>query len=103
MKENSISFIEKNSERFNKCTVLYGDTDSIFINVPSCNKEEAFKVGQQICDEISKINPQPIKLKFEKVYHPAILITKKRFFLFFFIKIYYFCFLSGMLDINMKV
>lgn len=30
-------------------------------------------------EEISNLFPAPITLKFEKIYHPALLVTKKRY------------------------
>lgn len=36
-------------------------------------------MGNEIAETITKQNPAPIKLKFEKVYHPAVLLTKKRY------------------------
>ncbi|ORY22294.1 DNA/RNA polymerase, partial [Neocallimastix californiae] len=75
--EKSIRFIES-QEKWN-AKVIYGDTDSLFVLLPNASKETAFKYGKEICDEITARNLDPIKLKFEKVYHPCILITKKRY------------------------
>ena len=47
--------------------VVYGDTDSMFVHLPGASKEEAFRIGQEIADHITKLNPPPVKLKFEKV------------------------------------
>ncbi|KAJ8934361.1 hypothetical protein NQ314_013402 [Rhamnusium bicolor] len=59
--------------------VVYGDTDSLFVLVPGRSREHAFKVGKKIADAITEDNPDPIKLKMEKVYQPCILQTKKRY------------------------
>ncbi|GAA5804066.1 hypothetical protein HPULCUR_009552 [Helicostylum pulchrum] len=59
--------------------VVYGDTDSVFVYFPGKTKDEAFILGNEIADTITKQNPAPIKLKFEKVYLPAVLLTKKRY------------------------
>lgn len=59
--------------------VVYGDTDSLFIMFPGRSKDYAFEVGKQIAEAITKDNPDPVKLKFEKVYQPCILQTKKRY------------------------
>ncbi|OWF40745.1 DNA polymerase zeta catalytic subunit-like [Mizuhopecten yessoensis] len=59
--------------------VVYGDTDSMFIELKGRSKEEAFKIGYEICDAVTAANPKPMKLKFEKVYLPCILQTKKRY------------------------
>ncbi|XP_057670686.1 DNA polymerase zeta catalytic subunit isoform X2 [Diorhabda carinulata] len=59
--------------------VVYGDTDSLFVLVPGRTKEQAFKIGQEIAETVTNDNPDPIKLKLEKVYLPCILQTKKRY------------------------
>ncbi|KAI9260852.1 hypothetical protein EDC94DRAFT_519975 [Helicostylum pulchrum] len=59
--------------------VVYGDTDSVFVYFPGKTKDEAFILGNEIADTITKQNRAPIKLKFEKVYLPAVLLTKKRY------------------------
>ncbi|CAH0553547.1 unnamed protein product [Brassicogethes aeneus] len=59
--------------------VVYGDTDSLFILFPGRSKEWAFDVGKKIADVVTEDNPDPVKLKFEKVYQPCILQTKKRY------------------------
>ncbi|KAI9021443.1 hypothetical protein CLU79DRAFT_753335 [Phycomyces nitens] len=59
--------------------VVYGDTDSVFINFPGKTRSEAFALGYEISEQITKMNPAPIKLKFEKVYHPCVLLAKKRY------------------------
>jgi DNA polymerase zeta len=59
--------------------VVYGDTDSVFIYFPGKTKNEAFLLGNEIAETITNLNPQPVKLKFEKVYHPAVLLAKKRY------------------------
>ncbi|KAF8132341.1 hypothetical protein EV363DRAFT_1583317 [Boletus edulis] len=59
--------------------VVYGDTDSVFIHLKGKTKEQAFKIGYDIADAITAMNPAPIKLKFEKVYLPCVLMAKKRY------------------------
>lgn len=59
--------------------VVYGDTDSVFVYFPGKTRDEAFILGHEIADTITKLNPAPMKLKFEKVFHPAILLAKKRY------------------------
>ncbi|GMM34253.1 DNA-directed DNA polymerase [Saccharomycopsis crataegensis] len=59
--------------------VVYGDTDSLFVYLPGRSKAEAFKLGRAIAAKITEINPDPITLKFEKVYHPSVLLAKKRY------------------------
>jgi DNA polymerase zeta len=47
--------------------VVYGDTDSLFIYLRGKTKDQAFRIGHDIADSITALNPAPIKLKFEKV------------------------------------
>lgn len=59
--------------------VVYGDTDSLFVYFPGRSKEDAFKFGKVLAEEVSQFMPDPVKLKFEKVYHPCVLLAKKRY------------------------
>lgn len=59
--------------------VVYGDTDSLFVYLPGRTKEEAFRLGNTIADKVTSLNPRPVKLKFEKVYLPSVLLAKKRY------------------------
>ncbi|KAF9453810.1 DNA/RNA polymerase [Macrolepiota fuliginosa MF-IS2] len=59
--------------------VVYGDTDSLFVYLPGKTREQAFLIGNEMADVITSQNPIPIKLKFEKVYHPCVLMAKKRY------------------------
>lgn len=59
--------------------VVYGDTDSLFVHLKGRTKDEAFDIGAEIARTITKTNPRPVKLKFEKVYFPCVLLAKKRY------------------------
>ncbi|KAM6992727.1 LOW QUALITY PROTEIN: DNA polymerase zeta catalytic subunit [Tautogolabrus adspersus] len=59
--------------------VVYGDTDSMFVLLKGATKEQAFKIGNEIAEAVTATNPKPVKLKFEKVYLPCLLQTKKRY------------------------
>ncbi|KAJ7225506.1 hypothetical protein GGX14DRAFT_639250 [Mycena pura] len=59
--------------------VVYGDTDSVFVHLPGKTKDQAFRIGYDISETITSRNPYPIKLKFEKVYLPCVLLAKKRY------------------------
>ena len=63
--EKAIAFIESHNRW--GARVVYGDTDSLFIYLPGKTKEEAFRIGNDIADQVTARNPPPIKLKFEKV------------------------------------
>lgn len=75
--ERAIKMVESNEKW--RVKVVYGDTDSLFVLVPGRNREEAFRIGNEIVAAVSNENPEPIKLKLEKVYQPCILQTKKRY------------------------
>jgi len=59
--------------------VVYGDTDSLFVYLKGRTKDEAFDIGKEIAEAITDMNPRPVKLKFEKVYFPCVLLAKKRY------------------------
>ena len=59
--------------------VVYGDTDSLFVYLKGRTKDEAFDVGNEIAKTVTDMNPRPVKLKFEKVYLPCVLLAKKRY------------------------
>jgi DNA polymerase zeta len=59
--------------------VVYGDTDSLFVYLKGRTKDQAFDIGEEIARTITNMNPRPVKLKFEKVYLPCVLLAKKRY------------------------
>jgi DNA polymerase zeta len=77
--------------------VVYGDTDSLFIYLRGKTRAQAFRIGHDMADTITSLNPAPVKLKFEKVqfrsvhlfehglsssmqvYLPCVLMAKKRY------------------------
>jgi DNA polymerase zeta len=75
--------------------VVYGDTDSLFVYLPGKTKDQAFRIGHDIADSVTALNPVPIKLRFDKVlysllipthrfidlqvYLPCVLMAKKRY------------------------
>ncbi|KAI1818547.1 DNA polymerase family B [Poronia punctata] len=75
--ERAIAFIHSVDKW--KAEVVYGDTDSLFIHLPGRTKDQAFDIGNEIAQRVTDMNPRPIKLKFEKVYHPCLLLAKKRY------------------------
>ncbi|XP_072391181.1 DNA polymerase zeta catalytic subunit isoform X2 [Diabrotica undecimpunctata] len=75
--QRAIEMVESTTEW--GARVVYGDTDSLFVMVPGRTKEHAFEIGKKIADAVTNDNPDPIKLKLEKVYQPCILQTKKRY------------------------
>jgi DNA polymerase zeta len=75
--ERSIQHI--NSTYTDLARVVYGDTDSVFVYMPGQEKKAAFEIGVEMVERITAMNPTPIKLKFEKVYLPCVLLAKKRY------------------------
>ncbi|KAL2121902.1 hypothetical protein VTJ04DRAFT_2357 [Mycothermus thermophilus] len=75
--ERAIAYIHS-VERW-RAEVVYGDTDSLFVHLPGRTREQAFEIGADMAREITAMNPRPVKLKFEKVYHPCVLLAKKRY------------------------
>lgn len=62
-----------------KAEVVYGDTDSVFVHLPGRDLQQAFKIGEEIALEITSKTPEDVVLKFEKVYYPCVLVSKKRY------------------------
>ena len=76
----TLQWAQKETESFDaRLKVVYGDTDSLFIRATGCSREKAFALGRELVKLITKKLPRPMELKFEKVYHPCILQTKKRY------------------------
>ncbi|XVF57453.1 hypothetical protein PTKIN_Ptkin06aG0206800 [Pterospermum kingtungense] len=75
--EKAISYVNAH-EKWN-ANVIYGDTDSMFVLLKGRTVEESFKIGHEIAATITAMNPNPVTLKMEKVYHPCFLLTKKRY------------------------
>ena len=60
--------------------VLYGDTDSVMIKFGTLSVEESMKLGREAASLAStKLFLPPIKLEFEKVFFPWMLMNKKRY------------------------
>ena len=59
-----------------KAKVIYGDTDSLFVLLKGRTVKESFRIGNEIAFAITAMNPKPITLKMEKVYHPCFLLKK---------------------------
>lgn len=59
--------------------VIYGDTDSVMVKFGVKTLEESMELGREAADYVSSKFVKPIKLEFEKVYYPYLLINKKRY------------------------
>ena len=63
----------------NDAVVIYGDTDSVMVNFGVKTLERAMELGREAAEIVSAKFVRPIKLEFEKVYYPYLLINKKRY------------------------
>lgn len=72
--EKTRKFIE---EKFPDLDVVYGDTDSVFIKANEPDLEKAWELGTKI----SQLATQQtgLQLEFEKVYRTFLILTKKRY------------------------
>ena len=59
--------------------VIYGDTDSVMVKFGVKELEKAMELGNEAAAYVSSKFIKPIKLEFEKVYFPYLLINKKRY------------------------
>lgn len=67
--------------------IHYGDTDSIFLGIKynrddyTQNRIDTFKLASLCGDKLTHeiFNRPPIEMEFEKVFHPFILLSKKRY------------------------
>ncbi|XP_049866622.1 DNA polymerase delta catalytic subunit [Pectinophora gossypiella] len=59
--------------------VIYGDTDSVMVKFGVKTLEESMELGKEAADFVTSKFVKPIKLEFEKVYYPYLLINKKRY------------------------
>ena len=71
--ERTRTFVEKTFG----AQVIYGDTDSLFIKVPTTDLNEAQRIGEEIAAAASK--QIGLHLEFEKIYRSLLILTKKRY------------------------
>lgn len=62
-----------------QANVIYGDTDSVMVNFGTKDVIEAMRLGREAAEFLSDLYIKPIKLEFEKVYYPYLLLNKKRY------------------------
>jgi DNA polymerase zeta len=51
----------------------------MFVLLPGRSLEESFEIGRDIAETITRAFPAPVKLQFEKVFLPSVLLAKKRY------------------------
>jgi len=59
--------------------VVYGDTDSVMIKFGAGTVGETMDLAMEAADFVTAKFPPPVKLEFEKVYMPYLLMNKKRY------------------------
>lgn len=59
--------------------VIYGDTDSVMVKFGYNDLDTCMRMGEELALFVSTKFVNPIKLEFEKVYFPYLLINKKRY------------------------
>lgn len=59
--------------------VIYGDTDSVMVCAGVETVAEAIELGKKGAVLVTSKFPKPIKLEFEKVYYPWLLMAKKKY------------------------
>ncbi|PKI84340.1 Pol3p [Malassezia vespertilionis] len=59
--------------------VIYGDTDSVMVKFGVSDLRTAMELGAEAATLVSQAFVDPIRLEFEKVYFPYLLINKKRY------------------------
>ncbi|KAK9916868.1 hypothetical protein WJX75_008145 [Coccomyxa subellipsoidea] len=83
MIDHTKKLVEERYQRKNgyeaDCDVIYGDTDSVMVHFRVKDIGHAMELGREAADFVSKTFVKPIKLEFEKVYKPYLLINKKRY------------------------
>ncbi|CAF3084938.1 unnamed protein product [Rotaria sp. Silwood2] len=75
--ERAIDFIKTNPHFGGR--VVYGDTDSLFIQFPHSTRTQAFEQSHLLVKALNQLYPSPIKIKFEKIYMQSVLASKKRY------------------------
>lgn len=60
-------------------TVIYGDTDSVMIRFGTTSVHNAMALGKEAAMMVSAKFVHPIKLEYEKIYLPYLLMNKKRY------------------------
>ncbi|MBI4017597.1 MAG: hypothetical protein HY366_01480 [Candidatus Aenigmarchaeota archaeon] len=60
-------------------TVVYGDTDSVMVKVPTKNLDEAHVIGTRLAHDITESLPGELELDFDKLFRSFLILTKKRY------------------------
>jgi DNA polymerase I len=73
--QNTKSLVEQDK----KYKVIYGDTDSIMVKLPTKDLEESMRMGKEIEQKINSMQSGVMKIKIENVFKSLLVLTKKRY------------------------
>ncbi len=62
-----------------KGDVVYGDTDSIMVDLGIKDPHDCKTIGESLSEELSNLFPKPLKLEFERALAMALFIKKKKY------------------------
>ncbi|WP_406655686.1 DNA-directed DNA polymerase [Methanolobus sp. ZRKC2] len=87
LRDSTVYFTEevdaiKPDDRIVSLSVVYGDTDSVFVQCSSedsISLEDAELVGNKIAGTVSSSLPDPMELEFESIARRGLFIAKKRY------------------------
>lgn len=80
LKTKSYEEFRKLNEKYSYFAELTDEMKQEISKLKTKVLEESFKEGKKLADEITdKLFKKPIELEFEKVYHPFIILSKKRY------------------------
>ena len=75
-----IALAKQKVEELYPCTVVYGDSDSIYVHFQNTSSmNDTFDISTTAQNKLNEYFLAPIEIEFEKVYFPFILLTKKRY------------------------
>lgn len=79
--ERAVALVHENSGgEWPGARVVYGDTDSLFVQLPGGHsRETVFRLGRAMARAVTASNPAPICLRLDKVLYPCFLVVKKRY------------------------
>jgi DNA polymerase I len=67
------------TEKDKSVKVVYGDTDSLIVETPTENLEEAFSIGKKIEQNINEELEGIVQVKIESLFKTLLILTKKRY------------------------
>jgi DNA polymerase elongation subunit (family B) len=59
--------------------VIYGDTDSVMVDMGITDPKQCHAIGDQLAKEITALFPPPLNMEFERVFGRFFLIRKKKY------------------------